>query len=1015
MRSLAGPLTIAAARARRSRTWILPTLALALVFGFAGALASESVIVGDQAARADLREIAPPDRAIRLVWEGPLTPYGVHTAHGVFSRLSLPRPTEVLLLNPVRLSGSIVHPIAIEPIQRWLPVGGIRRLGRCRAANCPVLLASQARVPPTLASAGVRMRVVGRAALSTALLGYSRSGDWPIVVTGDISGLGRIEGLSGVYRTYSWVALVPLARLHSWNLPEFESRLRAAQAAVSPLSTRFTFEGPFFALDAARERGVVATDRLLLVDGGVLVALVLFILLASSVLQRDQAAELERLRHAGGRGLHAVVFLLVEAAWISAVALLVGLGLGIALTSIPASGAGDPLGAVLNHGLLSWTSAWVIALGWLATTTLLAVAPLLKGRRILDVAALAAAAALVAGLVLGTGSTTTWTGLLVPLVCLSAGMVLFRAIGVVIRGGERIARRGSVSLRLALIGLSRARSSAGLAIAFLAISTALAGFALSFRATLIRGAADRAADRVPLDALVGAGSTLASPLEVAPLARWRVLSHGVVYPVRRTQASYAAGGGTPTVPALGVPAAALPRMHGWRLSDGPAPLAVLARRLRPPGPARTPGPSVPTAARTVGLAVRSPVLDLAVTLDLRGGDGTVRQLSLGTTGLHPRILRARVPAGRWEVQAIELNELSGTAITNGHQNGENPAPATQFSAQLKLGPLLAVDRGGRPLTRTSLRAWRAVGAAAGATAAQRDDPAVQVVFQNSGWPGVVRPPQPSDFRALPILVDPRTAAGAGPGGRIGLTVDGQPIQARVVGVLRRFPTIDQQAGGFVVADQALLAGALDAQLPGQGQPDELWISSARPAALRRALHGGPLSQLRVAFRAEVDHSLRSDPVASGVSRMLLASGIVAILLALIGVALVLVGPLRAPRIQADLEAQGLGPTGLRRELRIRLVAASVLGIGPGLAIALLLDRLAVGAVGAYEAGASQPPLITIIPWAEMVGLGVGLSILCLACAWLVSELLLPRRQRPRSPRVLRDQPPVDELAKELVR
>jgi hypothetical protein len=149
--------------------------------------------------------------------------------------------------------------------------------------------------------------------------------------------------------------------------------------------------------------------------------------------------------------------------------------------------------------------------------------------------------------------------------------------------------------------------------------------------------------------------------------------------------------------------------------------------------------------------------------------------------------------------------------------------------------------------------------------------------------------------------------------------------------------------------------------------------------------------------------------------MLLASGIVAILLALIGVALVLVGPLRAPRIQADLEAQGLGPTGLRRELRIRLVAASVLGIGPGLAIALLLDRLAVGAVGAYEAGASQPPLITIIPWAEMVGLGVGLSILCLACAWLVSELLLPRRQRPRSPRVLRDQPPVDELAKELVR
>ena len=54
IRGLAGPLKVVAARARRSRTWILPCLTLALVVGFAGAAVSESVIVGDQAARATL-------------------------------------------------------------------------------------------------------------------------------------------------------------------------------------------------------------------------------------------------------------------------------------------------------------------------------------------------------------------------------------------------------------------------------------------------------------------------------------------------------------------------------------------------------------------------------------------------------------------------------------------------------------------------------------------------------------------------------------------------------------------------------------------------------------------------------------------------------------------------------------------------------------------------------------------------------------------------------------------------
>jgi hypothetical protein len=1019
MRGLPGPFMVVAARVRRSRSWILPTLALALVFGFAGAVASESLIVGDQAARAALRGLAPIDRTVRLVWEGPLTPYGVSTAERVFARLGVRHPTQVLLLNPVRLSDAIVHPVGISPIRRWLPSGAVRSLGPCRPSDCPVLVAGRGRVPATLATAGVRMRVVGRVDLSSVPLGYSPGalGDWPILVTGDVAGLGAIEGLSGVYRTYSWVGLVPVEHLHSWSLSAFKSRLAAAQAGVSPLSTRFTLEAPFFGLEAAQGRASVAVHRLLLVDGGVAVILVLFILLAANALQRDQAAEIERLKQAGGRRAHTAMFVLAEGAWISALAVLAGLGLAVGFTAILASGAGEPLGGLLDHGLLSPTAAAALLGGWALTTALLALAPLVRGGRVIDFAALVAVAVLVTGLLLGVQSTRTWIGLLVPLVSLSAGLVLFRASGAILRAGEQLARRGSLTVRLALVSLARARGTAGLAIAFLAISTALAGFGLSFRATLIRGAADQAADRVPLDALVSAGSSFATPLQIAPLARWRALSHGLVFPVRRTQANYAAGGGTATVPALGIPAGALPLLHGWRDSDGAAPLAVLARRLRPPGPARNPGPVLPQATRWVQLGVRSPNLDLVVTLDLRDPAGAVHRLALGTTGLRPRVLRARVPPGRWEVEAVELSELTGTAITNGHQNGENPAPATQFSARLTLGPLLGRDATGHPLLRQALGGWRAVGAASeapGARTGAGPGPTPAVAFQTTGWPGVVRPPQPSDTRALPILVDRTTAAAAGPQGRIGLTVGGVPVQARVVGVLRRFPTVGAGASGFVVADQALLSGALDAQLPGQGLPDELWVSAPSTGALRAALRHGPLAQLSAAYRTEVEHGLRSDPVASGVTHTLLASGAVATLLALLGMLLVLAGPLRTLRIQADLEAQGVGPSGLRRELRVRFGVACTLGIWSGLLIALLLDRLTVAAVGAYESGTGEPPLITVVPVLELVVLGVGLTALCLVCGWLLSEALLPRRRRIRRPSRAAERP-LDDAAQELVR
>jgi hypothetical protein len=151
-----------------------------------------------------------------------------------------------------------------------------------------------------------------------------------------------------------------------------------------------------------------------------------------------------------------------------------------------------------------------------------------------------------------------------------------------------------------------------------------------------------------------------------------------------------------------------------------------------------------------------------------------------------------------------------------------------------------------------------------------------------------------------------------------------------------------------------------------------------------------------------------------VTRTLLVSGAVATVMAVLGMLLVLVGPFREPRLEADLEEQGIGPSGLRRELRVRWGLACLLGIWPGLVIALLLDRLTVATIGAYESGTSHPPLITVVPVGQLVLLGVGLTAVCLVCGWVTSQALWPGRPGRGRPTSAPRRPRMDEIVREPV-
>jgi hypothetical protein len=1002
MRWIQGPLMLIAARARRRlQRWLLPVLGIALAAGFAGAVAAEGTIAGDQAARAALRTLSPLDRTFSVTLQDVLTPEARARAVAALDETGFGTPTAVVLLNPVRLSGVVVRPAALDPPSRWVVGKALTRLGPCRPTDCPVVVAGGALGPTTLTAAGVHMTVVGRAGLASAVpLGFAPSqapDEPPVVLTGDVAGLSALPGLSGVYRTYSWVALMPTASLQSWQLPAEEARLLRIQAALTSGPNQFAVSAPFDGLEAARSQADAAPTRLLLAGGGALAALGLFVVLAAGGLRRDQEAEVERLLRAGARTRHWMLFVFGESAWIAAAGLLLGAGLAVATGALLASSAGVPAGGALFHSLITPAGALALAGALLTTTALLGLPLIARGRLIADVLALAGVSAVALALSSGSTDTGPLPLLLAPICCLAAGVITFRAAAAVLRAGERVARRGPLPLRLALVGLARAPGAPSLATAFIAVTVGLGGFALAYRATLERGTADQAAGAVPLDAIVAPGVSFTTPLQLARLSSWERIAGGIALPVRRTEATYAGAGQAVTVPALGVPARGLTMLHGWRAGDGSAPLAELARRLVPPGPVRTPGPRLPAQTRWLSVRAASPGVDVSITADLRAPGGAITQVLLGVAGARSHSLRARVPPGQWELEALELDEPTGLEITDAHQNGENPTPSTQFAAAVTLGPPRALARSGTSLQTTALTGWRGIGAA---TAGPH--PGV-FRFQTSGIPGIVRPPQPSDQRPVPVLVDPQTASAAARGGRIALTVDDLPVSARVVGVLKRFPTLSPDAAGFVVADEATLASALDAQLPGQGQPDELWISSRHLGPLRGALGAGAFAQLGASFRGDIEAQLRSAPVARAVLGTLVAATILSALLAVLGLLASMRDAARDERVERDLEAQGIGPAGLRGELRARLLVAGGLGVAVGLAVAIAMTRLAVATVrAAGTVAVPRPPLVTVEPWGALALWAlVALAALALAAWGATRSVGVTPSQRPvRLPTVI---------------
>jgi hypothetical protein len=219
--------------------------------------------------------------------------------------------------------------------------------------------------------------------------------------------------------------------------------------------------------------------------------------------------------------------------------------------------------------------------------------------------------------------------------------------------------------------------------------------------------------------------------------------------------------------------------------------------------------------------------------------------------------------------------------------------------------------------------------------------------------GTFRPVQPTDGVALRVLATPRVVAEAGPRGIIPLEIEGEAVAARIVGTVEHFPSV---TGDAVVADRETAATLLDTRSGGLGTTDELWLTvpAEQQASTASALARAPFDELRVQSQAATLARLEADPLARGALLTLAGTAGVALLLALLGLLLAVVGDVRDDRGELfDLEAQGAAPATVRAHLRLRALLVAVFGIVGGLVLGAVLSALVISLVS-VTAGAAEP-------------------------------------------------------------
>jgi hypothetical protein len=316
------------------------------------------------------------------------------------------------------------------------------------------------------------------------------------------------------------------------------------------------------------------------------------------------------------------------------------------------------------------------------------------------------------------------------------------------------------------------------------------------------------------------------------------------------------------------------------------------------------------------------------------------------------------------------------AFVAGHkESGTGLSVSDAAVGVLRLGRLHAGNRVLPPL-----REWVGTGGV-------RNDKGAVHYLLNRAADSILRPHEPLEGSTVPVIASPAIAGAAGSDGTLPLQVGNRTVLAQVVGVARHFPSID---GQLVVADLPTWLVAANTAEPGTSVPSELWLDA--PPAAARQLAQRPFSLLDVTSQRATLAQLRSDPLSRGALALLLVTGIVAAVLAAVGLLLTVVGDLRDESGELyDLEAQGATPRDLRRHVLLRASIVAVLGVVGGIAAGAIVSALVVSVVTVTAgAGVALPPLRLTVDWQL-----AALALVALAVASGVAILLATRNAYAR--------------------
>jgi hypothetical protein len=975
---LSAVVALIASRARAyAGQWVLVAVGVAIATSVPILTSASTRVASSGALEHGLAALPAGQRSLTVSDNGFLSSTELITADATvrdqLARLSEAAPLRQMVFR--RLSngrGAQLTLGAVDDLRHAVRLVSGHLPASCTPQRCEVVQLGAGATPDT---SRLGVVVVGRVQRVNPLMlsgTFDPGTDAPLLLGSNTEQMAASSILELFQRSWGWVAPIDLRLVGRLGVEQYLDRSNNVAERLFR-SPGLVLTSPDDVLRSEDDRAHRSGHRFALL-GGTSAALVLGLAIVAAVsVRRDHLAVIRLLLTRGATPAQLMGFSLAEALWPA----LLGAAVGVVGAYVAALAFWNSQVAAAGLGGGLATSALLAVIAAAAVGLTLRWSPATGERAAWQAVTVAAAATIgAAALASSRGTTGVETGsspdalvtLLPVLTSLSGGLLAARCWPLVPRLVARLLPRRASGFRLALADAGRRPLRAAATVAVIAATSASVVFAVGYRTTLDRGAADQAAFAVPMVARLTTGASLDRPADLAAQGAVRSIGSGATaYPVLRGGASVALNAAdTDPVEILGIAPSALPRMAHWRSDYADTTPATLRRRLTATSPGH--GPSIPDGARMLVVPATGSTSSLDVIALVRDASG--RSLPI-TLARRADTLSGALPqsSGR-SLDAIILREDQLTASERQHAIGESGVGPAVRSGRVVLGRPAA---DGHALAK-NLGDWSVTsGGSSEPTSA-----GLAIDYRIAGDTTTAQPPHPA-VGPVPAYVDRATAASA-QGGLLSLRLgEGKQLALKVIAAGERFPTT---RGRFAVLDRASLAAAMDDLTPGAGTATEVWVwapAGDQTRAVTQALYRAPFDRVSVDVRSRDEQSLRNDPVALTSSRLLLGTALVGVLVGGLCVVLMVLAERResAGELFAR-EADGTRPGRLRVELLARAGAVLAVGVPVGVIAGIVLARATTTLVTVTAGGTTpEPPLVDVgspalVATALVVLLGLGL-------------------------------------------